>query len=201
MNIKNVIFDFGNVIIDWDPRYLFETLIEDKEELDFFLNHICHLEWHGKTDAGATFAENTAERLKVYPEHAEMINQFYAGWEQMFRGEISENVALIQPLKDKGYRMFGLTNWSGEVFPRSREMFPSFAEFEGIVVSGIEKVVKPNSRIYKILLERYQLNANECFFIDDRLENIEGARALGFHGLHYVPGSDLKQQLIDCGIL
>lgn len=201
MTIKNVIFDFGNVIIDWNPEYLYETLFDTREEMDYFLTHICHMEWHSQQDAGQSFQAATEERLAAFPEHADMIKRFYGDWEKMFKGEIAENVALIQTLKDRGYRMFGLTNWPGEIFPESRKMFSSFAEFEGIVVSGIEKVVKPNPRIYEILLDRYNLVPQECFFIDDRKENIEGAEAFGIMGLHYIPGSDLKAQLEDANIL
>ncbi len=201
MTIKNVIFDFGNVIIDWDPKYLYEKLFDDKGEMDHFLTHICDMEWHSHQDGGRTFKEATDIKLAEFPEHADMIRRFYGDWDQMFKGQIEVNVALIDPLKEKGYRLFGLTNWPGEIFEESRKMFPAFAKFEGIVVSGIERTVKPYPEIYRILLDRYDLNASECFFIDDRKENIDAAVALGFDGLHYIPGSDLRSQLLERGLL
>ena len=183
MEIKNIIFDFGGVLIDWNPRYLYRNLFHDELEMEFFLEKICSPEWNFKLDAGRSFNEATKELANKFPQYDNEIRIYYSDWIKMIGGAIEENVALIGDLKDK-YRLFGLTNWSAETFPKVFNHYPFFKELEGIVVSGTEKLVKPDARIYKLLLTRYGLIANESLFIDDNQENINAANKLGFKTIH-----------------
>lgn len=192
--IKNIIFDFGGVLVDWNPAYLYSKVFADKEEMDYFLNEICTTEWNSKQDAGRSLAEATEELLVKFPKYSNQIEMFYGNWQAMLGGAINENVALLKPLKEK-YKLYGLTNWSAETLPEAFNIFPFFQEFEGVVVSGAEKLVKPDAQIYKVLLSRYKLKASECLFIDDNKDNIEAAEILGFHTIHFTRGVNLENEL------
>ena len=194
MEIKNIIFDLGGVLIDWNPRYLYRNVFRNEDEMEFFLEKICSPEWNLKQDAGRSFEEATDELTNKFPQYEKEIKDYFFNWTKMIGGVIEENVALIEDLKDK-YRLFGLTNWSAETFPIVFNQYPFFKEFEGIVVSGTEKIVKPDAQIYQLLLSRYGLIANESLFIDDNLENINAADKLGFKTIHLEENVNLKSEL------
>jgi 2-haloacid dehalogenase len=194
MEIKNIIFDFGGVLIGWDPRRLYRDMFDNEVEMEFFLENICNAEWNLKQDAGRSFYDATKELTDKFPRYEIEIRSFYANWTKMIVGPIEENVALLDDLKDK-YRLFGLTNWSAEAFPVVFNQYPFFKEFEGIVVSGTEKLVKPDAKIYNLLLTRYGLRANESLFIDDNKENINAAHKLGFKTIHFTEKVNLKNEL------
>ena len=193
MGIKNIIFDFGGVLIDWDPYYLYQNLIQDKGELDFFLNNVCSSEWNLKQDAGRSFGEGTKELADKFPQYKNEISMFYSDWIKIIGGEIEENTYLLTGLKNN-FRLFGLTNWSAETFPLVYDKYPFFEVFEGIVVSGKEKLVKPNEGIYKVLLNRYKLKACESLFVDDNQDNIDAANNLGFETIFFHKGINLSDK-------
>ena len=197
--IKNIVFDFGGVIVDWNPEYLFKDVFNDKSELDYFLENICTPDWNEKQDAGRSLSEAIRTQQEKHPEYHDEIRLYYDQWTTMLGGPIEQNVALLKPLK-MNYRIFGLTNWSAETFPIAWDLYPFFGEFEGIVISGIEKLAKPDERIYLLLLERYGLSAAECLFIDDNARNISAAKALGFHTIHLGTDVCLKEELMQLGI-
>lgn len=194
MDIKNIIFDFGGVLIDWNPRYLYRNVFQNEVEMDFLLEKICSPEWNLKQDAGRSFNEATNELANRFPKYEKEIKDYFLNWTKMIGGPIEENVALIEDLKDK-YLLFGLTNWSAETFPIVFNQYPFFKEFEGIVVSGTEKIVKPDAQIFQLLLTRYGLQADESLFIDDNLENINTANKLGFKTIHLEKNVNLKSDL------
>lgn len=194
MRIKNIVFDFGGVLMDWDPRYLYRNVFSDEREMEYFLANVCNMEWNVKQDAGRSFKEATEELLERYPEYTEQIKMYYGQWQTMISGPIQENVALLAKL-DKHYKLYGLTNWSDESFSVVFEQNDFFKIFKGIVVSGREKVIKPTPEIYNILLSRYKLEASECLFIDDSKANIETAERLGFQVIHLANGISLEKAL------
>jgi 2-haloacid dehalogenase len=199
--IKNIIFDFGGVLVDWNPEYLYHQLFDNKQEMEFFLTRICNAEWNMLQDAGRSLKKATEELLKKYPDYDEMIRMYYDNWEVMLKGEIHHNSMLINPLKELNYRLFGLTNWSAETFPIAYHRFSFFKEFEGIVVSGIEKTVKPDKKIFRILLNRYQIHPEDSLFIDDNINNIKTADELGFRTIHVIENMNLKNSLEAMNIL
>ncbi|WP_461634319.1 HAD family hydrolase [Labilibaculum euxinus] len=199
MKIKNIIFDFGGVLIDWNPRYLYRNVFQDEAEMEYFLKDVCSTEWNIKQDAGRSLNEATEELVKEIPQYEKEIRNYYSDWVKMIGGAIEENAALIKDLKDK-YRLFGLTNWSAETFPIVFDQYPFFKELEGIVVSGTEKIIKPDARIYQLLLTRYGLAANESLFIDDNQENINAANRLGFNTIPLLKGVNLKDELERLGL-
>ncbi len=198
--IKNIIFDFGGVLIDWNPVYLYSKVFETEDEINYFLENICTYPWNVLQDAGRSIKEATLEKQLEHPQYKEEIGMYYGRWEEMLGGIFEENTALVAPLKER-YNVYGLTNWSAETLPIAIERYEFFKYLDGIVVSGDEKLVKPDLQIYKVLLDRYDINAHESLFIDDNLANIEAARQLGFHTIHYTPEVNLKEELQFAGVL
>jgi len=197
--ISNIVFDFGGVLVDWNPEYLFKDVFRDKSELDHFLENVCTPDWNEKQDAGRSLSEAILTLQEKHPKYRKEIRLYYDEWTTMLGGPITQNVALLKPLK-ANYRLFGLTNWSAETFPIAFNLYPLFGEFEGIVISGVERLAKPDDRIYLLLLERYSLVAAECLFIDDNARNIRAAKTLGFHTIYLHNDVCLKKELTSLGI-
>lgn len=199
MTIKAVVFDFGGVLVEWDPRRLYRKIFSDESEMETFLKNVCSPEWNLTLDKGKPFKQAVAERIALFPEYADEIRAFDDRWEEMRGNAIAENVALLRRLA-KRYPVYGLTNWSEEKFLQTKPKFDFFSLFNGIVVSGVEKEVKPEPRLFEILLERYGLNANECVFIDDSLPNVETAKKLGFTAFCFTTPVKLVADLKAAGV-
>ncbi|TZF94881.1 HAD family phosphatase [Chryseobacterium panacisoli] len=201
MKIKNIIFDFGGVLMDWNPRYFFKDYFNDNEKMEFFLEHIAQDEWNVEQDRGRSLAEGTEIQVKKFPEWEKEIRAFYDNWTVMLKSDIPQNVEVLRKLKNTDYHLFGLTNWSEETFPYALENYDFFQIFEGkIVVSGAEKLIKPDPEIWHVLLERYNIKAEESVFIDDNTKNIEMAKSLGFITIQVFPDTDLAKELKKSGI-
>ena len=192
--IKNIIFDFGGVLVDWNPAYLYSKLFDNESDMHYFLENICSPEWNVQQDAGRPLAEATDVLQKEYPEHKEFIGHFYGRWEEMLGGLLEDNVRLMKMLKPK-YPIYGLTNWSAETITIAYDRYDFFKHLNGIVVSGEEKLIKPDPKLYQILLERYNLKAEESLFIDDNIHNIEVAQTMGFQTIHFTEGMNLKKEV------
>ncbi|MBN8622227.1 MAG: HAD family phosphatase [Flavobacteriales bacterium] len=200
-NIKNIIFDFGGVVMDWNPRYFFKDYFNDDEKMEFFLKNIATDEWNAEQDRGRTLAEGTEIQVAKFPQWEKELRAYYDNWTTMLRSDIPKNVEVLRKLEHTDYELFGLTNWSAETFPYALENYDFFKIFGGnIVVSGTEKVIKPNPKIWEVLLERYHIKADESVFIDDNAKNIEVAKALGFITVHITPETDLEKELKDLGL-
>ncbi len=200
MNIENIIFDFGGVLVDWNPRHLFRNYFHNENEMEYFLKNICTDAWNLEQDRGRPLAEATALLQAQFPEFHEMIQRYYGEWEKMMKGDIPDTVSLLYKLKAK-YKVYGLTNWSAETIPIAYERFSFFREFEGIVVSGEEKMIKPDPQIFHLLLNRYNLKAAQSLFIDDNIRNIKAAEAIGLHALHFEDPVKLEASLIAMKLL
>ena len=192
---KTVIFDLGGVLVDWNPRYFYRSVFNDDARMEDFLSTCCNSEWIVAMDAGLTAKENIARGQKACPKYAKELALYDEGWYSMFGGAIEGTVEILKNLKRAGTPLYALTNWSAEKFPWAKENFPFFNLFDGIVVSGEEKIIKPNPEIYKRLLNRYNLKAENCIFIDDSPANVAAARALGMEGIVFVSPLSLKKQL------
>lgn len=201
INIKNIIFDFGGVVMDWNPRYFFKYYFNDDQKMEFFLKNIATDEWNAEQDRGRTLAEGTEIQVAKFPQWEKELRAYYDNWTTMLRSDIPKNVEVLRKLEHTDYELFGLTNWSAETFPYALENYDFFKIFDGkIVVSGTEKVIKPNPKIWEVLLERYHIKADESVFIDDNAKNIEVAKALGFITVHITPETDLEKELKDLGL-
>lgn len=199
--IKNIIFDFGGVLMDWNPRYFYKNYFNDDEKMEFFLKNIAADEWNAEQDRGRSLKDGTEILVKKFPEWEKEIRAYYDNWTTMLRADIPENVEVLRKLQFSRYELFGLTNWSAETFPYALENYDFFKIFKGkIVVSGEEKLIKPDPEIWEILLNRYQIKADESVFIDDNPKNIETAKSLGFMTIKISENTDLEKELINLGI-
>lgn len=197
-----VIFDVGHVLYDWDPRFLYQHLIEDTRALDAFLRDVVTREWHFQHDAGRPFAETSVELSAEYPEHAHLIAQWGPRFIDSIGAPITGMHALVEELDAAGVPLFAITNFSGEFWPpfRAREA-AMFDRFRDVVVSGEEKLTKPDAAIYKLALDRFGLHAEEAVFIDDNAANVAGAATVGLHAIHFVGEPDLRTRLVAFGLL
>jgi len=200
MKVENVIFDFGGVLVDWNPRYLYRDYFEDESEMENFLRSVCTDEWNVEQDRGRSLAEGTRLLQDKFPEFHSLIQLYYDKWEVMLHGDIPETVSLLYKLKEK-YKLYGLTNWSAETITIAYERFPFFREFNGIVVSGEEKMIKPDKQLYHLLLDRYNLNAGNTIFIDDNIKNIKAAEEMGMNAIHFENPGQLEAKLLSIGAI
>ena len=194
--IKNVVFDFGNVLISWDrePVYL-KIFNGDYQKTSWFLNNVCTMEWNHQLDKGVLFDDAIAELAAKWPEYHNEIKAYKTSWFEMITGEITPSVSILKDLKKQGYPLYGLTNWSHETIGYAKNRFDFLGLFDGIVVSGEEKTAKPDAKIFEILLQRYNLNAGETIFIDDTLANIETASNLGFQTIWFQNSKQFEEDI------
>ena len=193
--LKNIIFDFGGVLIDWNPTYLYRKVFDTEEKMTFFLENVCNQDWNTQQDAGRSLDEATRLLQKQHPEYKNEIAMYYGRLDEMLGGIIEENTKLIKPLRAK-YKVYGLTNWSAETLPIAMARYSFFTDLDGIVVSGDEKLIKPDPKIYQVLIDRYSIRPEESLFIDDNYDNIVAAQELGFHTIHLTKDVNLEKQLL-----
>ncbi|MGN0033395.1 MAG: HAD family hydrolase [Candidatus Limimorpha sp.] len=182
--IKNIIFDFGGVLVDWNPHYLYDSYFNDKEKAEWFVTNVISSEWNAQMDGGKPFDVAVKERILLFPEYKEAIELYRDEWMKTMGDEIPGMYDFIKSLKNNGFPiLYGLTNWSNETFPKVRETYRIFSLIDNIVVSGDEKLLKPNPEIYLTLASRYQLKPEECLFIDDNKANVKGAIDVGMYSI------------------
>ena len=200
--IKAVVFDYGNVLLEWNPRYVYQRYFpNDPEGMEDFLKEIDFMEWNVQQDKGRTFAEGVVALSKQFPHHAHLIQAYHDHWIDSVGEAYWETVDLIHQLKEKGFPIYGLSNWSAETFPYAREKFNFFELFDDMVISGAVGFVKPEPEIFQILLAKIGRPAEECLFIDDSLPNIQQANTMGFQTIHFVSPSQLRDTLVQLGLL
>jgi len=202
--IKNIIFDFGGVLIDWDPYpVMLKSFNNNPEKTRWFLDNICDYAWNNELDKGKSFAEAKKEKTAEYPQYQKYIADYHDKWEDMLLGEISETVEILHSIKKSNhFHLFAITNWSAEKFPIAWTKFQWLKYFEDIIVSGEVRMVKPDKKIYTYALKRFHLsNPSESVFIDDRIQNIEVAESFGIKGLHFENAVKLKEDLFRLGII
>lgn len=196
IKIEAVIFDLGGVLIDWNPEYLYRKIFSSEQEIKSFLTSVCTSEWNEEQDAGRSLEEGTALLLNAYPDYEKEIRSYYDRWEEMIGGVIEGTLDILRKLKQKDHlALYALTNWSAETIPIAMNKYEFFQWFDGIVVSGVEKMRKPFPEFYHLILNRYHLSAETTLFIDDNLRNIEGARAIGMHTHHFISPERLEDDL------
>ena len=193
--ITSVVFDLGNVLIDWDPRYLYRKLIPTETEVEWFLENICDEKWNAKHDAGYPFSDGIAEQSKKFPQYSELIRAWFSRWEEMLGDPLEEVVEVLSALKSSGISLYILSNWSAETYPVAETRFDFLHWFDGKVISGETGMIKPDPNIYKLLMKTYGLTPAKTVFIDDKSVNVEAANALGIHGIHYKNASKLRNDL------
>lgn len=201
-SINTIIFDLGNVLIDWNPKYVFDHKYFDSEEKrDYFFKHICTPDWNEEQDAGRSIVEATQDLVAKFPGWEQSIRDFYGRWTEMLKGPIHESVKIFRQLKDNGYKTYALTNWQAGLFDIALVRYNFLHWFDGRVVSGEEKTRKPYPEFYQRLLDRYHVDPAQAVFIDDSMRNIRAAEELGIKGIHFHNPEQLRMELRDLQIL
>jgi 2-haloacid dehalogenase len=198
---RAVVFDMGGVLLDWNPRHLYRKLFDGEAAVETFLATVCTVEWNRRQDAGRPIAEAVSELRARHPEEAERIAAFYDRWPETFNGPIEESVRILAELRESGTPLLLLTNASGETFPITRSVYPFLDWFPRVMVSGDVGMIKPDRRIFELLVERHGLDAAETVFIDDTPENVEAARDVGFYGIHFTTPEALRAELSGLSML
>lgn len=196
-----VVFDLGGVLIDWDPRHLYRRLFEDEVAMERFLTEICTPQWHHAHDAGEQTLASCRKLARAHPEYRELIMAWAEGTEAMVAGALDESVAVLGELTARGVRCFALSNMEAETFPLRLERFEFLRWFHGHVISGFERMTKPDPRIFRLVLDRYGLDPARTVFVDDQPVNVEAGQREGMIAVLFTGADDLRAVLVDVGLL
>ena len=200
-NITAIIFDYGNVLLEWNPRLVYRRYFNDEESMEQFLHEVDFMGWNAQQDKGRTFAEGVADHSKKFPQYAHLFQAYHDHWKDSIGNAYWDTVEIMKQLKQAGYKLYGLSNWSAETFPYAREKYDFFNPLDDMVISGTVGYVKPEAEIYQLMLEKIGKPANECLFIDDSLPNIQQANTMGFKTVHFQSATQLEDELKRLGIL
>lgn len=199
--IRAVVFDVGRVLVQWDMRHLFGKLIDDAQELDWFLQNVVTTEWHFQADAGRTVKDMVAERKVKFPDYATHLDAYATRFIETIPGPVPGSYEILEELAARAVPLFAITNFGAEFWAEFRPTQPLFGHFRDVVVSGEEKLLKPDPAIFRLALDRFGLAEGEGLFIDDSLPNVEAARANGFHAHHFRDAPTLRAELEGQGLL
>lgn len=200
--IDTVVFDLGGVLIDWNPRYLYRKLSDDQAKVEDFLSRVCSQSWNEEHDCGQPFAVGVEARTKLFPEHDSWIRAYFDRWSEMLAGDIPGTVEILNELHARGHHhLYALSNWSAETFPVALERFQFLRLFKTILVSGREKMIKPDPKFFGLLKERHGVDFSRSVFIDDVEKNVAAAQALGFHAIRFTGPDQLRCSLEELGVL
>lgn len=197
MEINTIIFDLGGVLIDWNPRYVFDdNYFKSEEKRKHFFDYICTNDWNEEQDAGRSIVEATQALVKQFPDWESPIRDYYGRWTDMLKAPIPETVDIFRELKNSGkYKLYALTNWQAGLFDIALVRYNFLHWFDGRVVSGEEKTRKPFPEFYHRLLNRYNVEPRRALFIDDNLRNVTAAEALGIKSIHFQSPSQLEKEM------
>lgn len=198
---EKIVFDLGGVLLDWDPRHLYRQVFDDRADMEYFLSQVCSPAWNAQMDAGTPFQEAVDQLVLRFPHYRDQIRMFDSRWVEMVRGEIPGTVQILRELKEAGYHLAALSNWSLETFPRVQSNYEFLGWFEPLLLSGQLGVAKPAPEIYRALLHRTGWRANDCLFIDDVRENVLEASRQGFDIIHFRSAEQLLRELKEREIL
>ncbi|MCP8938085.1 HAD family phosphatase [Alsobacter sp. SYSU M60028] len=194
-----VVFDIGNVLLDWDPRHLYRRVFDDHARMEWFLSEVCTPAWNLEQDRGRPFADAVAERIALFPDMAAEIRAYDERWLETLAGAIQGSVDILLRLRAAGVPNYAITNFSAEKFVDACLHYPFLTGFDGVVVSGAEKLIKPAPEIYGVLFTRYGLDPAECVFIDDSEKNVVAAREVGMRAIHFTSPAALRDELAALG--
>lgn len=194
--IKAILFDFGNVLLEWNPRHVYRRYFPDDEAaMEHFLREVNFMEWNAQQDKGRTFTEGVAVLSSQFPHYSDLIQAYHDNWKESIGNSINGTVELMKRLKKAGYPVYGLSNWSSETFPLVREKYEFFSLLDDIILSGEVGAIKPEPEFFEIALRRIGKPAYECLFIDDAPANVEQARKMGFATVLFESPAQLEKEL------
>ena len=186
------LFDLGNVFFDWHPKHFYKDVFSNTEEMEHFLTEICNDKWNIQQDAGRSIEDAERELITLFPKYQDKIKLYYKNHSKMIKGVFQNSVELLEELKKQGYSCYVLSNWSAETFLDTKKQYPFLNLFDGIIISGEEKLIKPDPKIFHLACERFNLIPENTIFIDDRVENIDSAFKLNFQTIHLTNPNEIK---------
>jgi len=189
------LFDLGGVFFDWDPKHFFKNIFENSEELNYFLSEICNDSWNIQQDAGRSIIEAEKELITIFPNYEKQIRMYYYNHRLMIKGVFSQSIEILAKLIKSKYQCYVLSNWSAETFKNMNKDYPFLNQFNGMIISGEDKLIKPDLAIYKLAIKRFNLIPQKTVFIDDKFANVEAAQKLGFHIIHLVDPTTIKENI------
>ena len=192
----NIVFDLGMVLVEWDPRHVYTAVFDDEAKMDWFLSEVCSPAWNLEQDRGRSFDEGVAEATGRYPQYAREIALYRDRWMDMVPGDIAGSVEVLEDLHDAGIPLYAVTNWNGDTFRMTKARFGFLSLFRDIVVSGDEKIIKPDPAIFHLLATRNGIDLKDSLFIDDSMKNVRGAEAVGMKGHHFTSPLELRADLM-----
>jgi len=198
---KTIVFDLGGVLIDWNPRHLYVKIFSDLDEMEYFLKEVCSQDWNSQLDVDKSFLDGIDELVPKFPQYEEQIRAYYLRWEEMVCGAFQGSVEILSELKEDGYPLAALSNWSSETFPLVKDQYEFLSWFNPLVISGQIGYKKPAPEPFQILLHELSLNAGDCVFIDDMEGNIQEARRQGFEAIQFSSPEQLRADLADLGLI
>ena len=178
------LFDLGGVFFNWDPRHFYKNIFTSEEELDFFLENVCNNDWNIKQDAGRSIEEAENELVLRYPKYIKEIKMYYPNHRKMIKNTFNQSIEILLKLISLNYQCYVLSNWSSETFIGMKYDYPFLNKFSGMIISGEDRLIKPDNKIYKLAIDRFNLIPEKTVFIDDKLENINAAQKLNFKVIH-----------------
>ena len=190
------LFDLGGVFFDWDPNHFYKDIFDTQEEINYFLTKVCSDEWNLKQDAGRSIEEAESELLLQFPNYEKEIKMYYKNHRNMIRGTFNLSIKVLEKLKKENYKCYVLSNWSAETFLGMEDEYPFLNLFDGMVISGEDKLTKPDSAIYKLAINRFNLIPDETVFIDDKLVNIQAAQNLQLHTIHLTNPKNIELEIM-----
>lgn len=200
--IQAIIFDFGNVLLRWDPRNIYQRYFpNDSEGMERFLEEVNFADWNLQQDKGRPFSEGVAILARQFPHYSHLIQAFQDHWIDSVGEPVAGTITIMKRLKRAGYPLYGLSNWSAETFPYARRKHDFFELLDDMVISGEVGHVKPDPEIYQLMLAKIGRPAEECLFIDDALPNVRQAQEMGFAVIHFQSPEQLETSLHELKIL
>jgi len=196
--IDVVVFDFGNVLIKWDPRYAFPQ--RDAEEVDRFFDEFDFVAFNHEQDAGRPFAEGIAHVAATEPQFVPWLREYLVGYTRTLRGPVPGTFDIVSELKSNGVRVYGLTNWWADLYKHAVAATPAIRLLDGVVVSGSEGIAKPDPQIFRLIANRFDFDPERAVFIDDSPVNVAASEAVGFHGIQFTDAGELRAKLIALGL-
>jgi len=189
------LFDLGGVFFNWDPSYFYKDIFDKVEEREYFLTEVCNDDWNIQQDAGRTIKEAEAVLIPKFPQYEKEIKMYYKNHRNMIIGTFNASIKVLDKLKKQNYECYVLSNWSAETFVGMTDDYPFLQLFNGLLISGEDKLAKPDAAIYELAISRFNLIPQETVFIDDKLENIEAAKKLNLKTIHLVDPNIIEQEI------
>ncbi len=189
------LFDLGGVFFDWDPKHFYKDIFSSNDDMEYFLTNICNNEWNLQQDAGKKIEDAEFELIQQFPKYKKEIFMYYKNHRKMIKNIFQSSIDALKELKSKNYKCYVLSNWSSETFIGMCDEYKFLNDFDGMIISGDYNLVKPDEKIFKLAIEKFDLTPQDTVFIDDRIENIEASELLNFKTIHLINPNKIREKI------